>query len=67
MFRGFNPSIQDREISTPEQDLEATSVDPETVLLADLEYVKIPQLWSKLGKKKSVRRLKIQVILVESS
>lgn len=66
-FSVFYPSIQDREILTPGQEQETASVDPEVLLLADLGYVKILQVWNKLGKKKSVRGLKVQVILVESS
>lgn len=55
-FRSFYPSIQNREHLTPEQDQETASVDPEAVLLADLGYIKILQVWSELGKKKVSKR-----------
>lgn len=55
-FRSFYPSIQNREHLTPEQDQETASVDPEAVLLADLGYIKILQVWSELGEKKVSKR-----------
>lgn len=55
-FRSFYPGIQNREHLTPEQDQETASVDPEAVLLADLGYIKILQVWSELGKKKVSKR-----------
>lgn len=55
-FRSFYPSIQNREHLTAEQDQETASVDPEAVLLADLGYIKILQVWSELGKKKVSKR-----------